>query len=91
MQLTQDQYTRLKPHEIHLERAYYGGYIYALTKAEYNEICTVYNEFFDKNESSKTACGTCRMRVCMLLGKYYFLYKENISKKRKKKNESKTK
>lgn len=84
MQLTKQQYTRLKPHEIHLERAYYGGYIYALTKAEYDEICTVYNEFFNKNESSKTTCGTCRMRVCKLLGQYYFQYKEDHAKNKKK-------
>lgn len=84
-QLNKEQYDRLVKYEIHLNRAYYGNYVYNMMKSEAEEIFQIYNEVFLKNEKA-TGCTRCRLNVCKLLGGLYFKYQQDNNLQKQKRN-----
>lgn len=84
MELTKEQYQKLKPLEQHLIRAVRGNYVYGMTLKEAQLLFEIYNDVYDKNETGY-ACTRCRLNTAKRLGELYFKHQTAIKNKKAKK------
>lgn len=68
---------RLEPHEVHLNRALNGRYVYCLTRPIFNELSAVYREL-GYTQRLDFSCSSCLLNLCSTLGNYYFPYKKKL-------------
>lgn len=85
VELTTEQYNRLKKFEKHLNTAYHGNYIRDITIIEVKELFEIYNEIYNKNEKN-ISCNNCRIRIIKMLGSLYY---DNREKKTTNKGKTK--
>ena len=86
VELTTEQFDKLKKFEKHLNTAYHGNYIRDITIIEVKELFEIYNEIYCKNEKNIT-CNNCRLRIIKMLGSLYY---GKTSKKRTKTKRNKS-
>lgn len=78
--ITNKQYNELKPLFRYLYTSAYADYIVGITTAESQKLFQLYNEIFNKNEST-TQCTRCRIRICKLLYSVYVEKEQTLNKK----------
>lgn len=74
---TIEHFKRLEPYKVHLTRALYGNYVYALTRPIFNELSAVYKEL-GYTKRLDFSCSSCLLNLCKTLGSYYFPFKEKL-------------
>lgn len=84
---TKKDYNILLPFEAHLTRGYYGKYVYALRKKDFETLCKVYKDLgFERNMDY--SCSTCLLELTSTLGRLFFAYRdEKILKKNEEKEQ----
>lgn len=82
--ITIKQYNELKPLFRYLYTAKNADYVVGITNAESQKLFQLYNEIFNKNEST-TQCTRCRIRICKLLYSVYVEKEQSLRKKETKK------
>lgn len=81
---TKKDYNALEPFEGHLTRGYYGKYVYALRRPEFDKMYKVYKDLGGER-SLDYSCNSCVLQLVTKLGELYFKYKETQEEKEKNK------
>ena len=81
---TKKDYNALEPYEGHLTRGYYGKYVYALRRPEFNKMLEVYKSLGFEQDLDYS-CNSCTLKLTQKLGELYFKYKEAMEAKEKEK------
>lgn len=71
MKLTEEQHEKLKKYEKHLRRAFYGNYIYAFWREDFDALHKIYKETGGRDRINYS-CSTCNLVMLKFLGKLYF-------------------
>lgn len=87
--ITNKQYNELKPLFRYLYTSANADYIVGITTAESQKLFQLYNEIFNKNETT-TQCTRCRIRICKLLYSVYVEKEQSLNKKETKTSSKKT-
>lgn len=74
MKLTEEQHEKLKKYEKHLRRAFYGNYIYAFWREDFDALHKIYKETGGRDRINYS-CSTCNLVMLKFLGKLYFDWK----------------
>lgn len=74
MKLTEEQHEKLKKYEKHLRRAFYGNYIYAFWREDFDALHKLYKETGGRDRINYS-CSTCNLVMLKFLGKLYFEWK----------------
>lgn len=77
--ITNKQYNELKPLFRYLYTSANADYIVGITTAESQKLFQLYNEIFNKNETT-TQCTRCRIRICKLLYSVYIEKEQALNK-----------
>lgn len=77
--ITLKQYNELKPLFRYLYTAKNADYVVGITNAESQKLFSLYNEIFNKNETT-TQCTRCRIRICKLLYSVYVEKEQSLNK-----------
>jgi hypothetical protein len=77
---TKKDYNALEPYEGHLTRGYYGKYVYALRRNEFNKMYDVYKSLGYERDLDYS-CSSCVLKLVTKLGELYFNYKKAIEEK----------
>lgn len=77
--ITIKQYNELKPLFRYLYTAKNADYVVGITNAESQKLFQLYNEIFNKKEST-TQCTRCRIRICKLLYSVYIEKEQSLNK-----------
>lgn len=87
MNFTKKHYNALLPYEAHLTRGYYGKYVYALRKKDFEAMHKVYKDLgYERNLDYN--CSTCLLQLTQTLGRLFFAYRdEKILKKNEEKKQ----
>lgn len=75
----------LEPYEPHLTRGYYGKYVYALRRPEFNKMMEVYKSLGYERDLDYS-CPSCTLQLVTKLGELYFKYKKEMEEKQNAKN-----
>ena len=76
-------YNKLKKYEVHLRRAYKGGYVFGLYEKDFDELFEIYKQLGFKSKLKYT-CNSCNLTLCKTLGKLYYEYDEYLKEKESK-------
>ena len=81
-------FNKLKELEPHLTRGYYGKYVYALRRPEFNKMLEIYKSLGFEQDLDYS-CNSCTLKLTQKLGELYFKYKEAMEAKENENNKTK--
>lgn len=84
--INKSTYNKLKKYEVHLRRAYKGGYVFGLYQSDFDELFEIYKQLGGKN-SLKYSCSSCTLQLLKFLGKLYYEYVDFLNQKSEKSKE----
>ena len=86
---TKKEFDKLKGLEAHLTRGYYGRYIYALRRPDFDKMIEVYKHL-GYTKKMEYSCSSCLLELTSTLGRLYFEYKKKQDEKKVSKSAEKT-
>lgn len=78
--LTKQDYEVLQPHEKILYTAFYGKYIRVLKNDEFDTIYAVFSKY--RKDIVCRSCTNAKLKMCQVIGQWYFDYKDKHSEDR---------
>ena len=76
-QFTYKDFEDLQPYEGHLNRGYYGRYIYGLRRKDFNTLVEKYKDM-GYSQHMEYSCNRCLLQLTSTLGRLYFDFKQKL-------------